>query len=280
MTTDTDALVEALDAVWENTQGSGHRYHLGASIIGRSCAREVWYKFWWVHAVRHTGRLLRLFNRGHREEAHAVENLRKLGAIVEDVDENGKQVKFSRLWGLFGGERDGAISNLEEFGFVGKGLLEFKTHGEKSFKNLQNKGLLSAKPEHFIQMQLYMHWSGFEWGLYYAVNKNTDELYIAYVPYRPDIAEQYTERARTIIESTLPPKRISDDPSWYVCKFCDFKRICHEDAEVDQNCRTCEHIDLRVDGDEHGWYCRHWCDAVPKDFTWKGCDQWTRRTGL
>lgn len=287
-----DALQRALNNAWSENQSSGHRYHLGASIVGRSCAREVWFKFWWWHGVRHTGRMLRLFNRGHREEAHAVENLRKLGAIVEDVDTAGRQERFSTLWGLFGGERDAKVSNLDEYGLAGAGLLEVKTHNDKSFKNLQNKGLLSAKPEHFIQMQLYMHWMEVDWGLYYAVNKNDDEIYLGVVPARPDVADQYTERARRIIESPLPPKRISEDPSWYVCRFCDFKRHCqgeffttdtgepsHRVHEPDKNCRTCQNIELRLDDDKnaHSWFCRKWDAEVPKDFLLQGCDEWRPR---
>lgn len=273
-----EAIAKAIDTHWHENQSSGHRYHLGASIIGRSCVREVWYKFHWWHATKHTGRILRLFNRGHREEPHVVENLRKLGAVVQDVDNHGKQERFSHLWGLFGGERDATISNLDDYGLPGSGLLEIKTHNDKSFKNLQNKGLLSAKPEHFVQMQMYMSWMEVEWGLYIAVNKNDDELYAAVIPYRPEIAAQYTDRAREIITNPLPPKRISDDPTWWVCRFCDFKRHCHEDAEPDKNCRTCQHVELRL-GDEkdieaHTWICNLWGGEIPVEFTRKGCDSW------
>jgi len=288
-----NALVRAIDAHWSAQQGSGHRYHLGASILGRSCLREVWYKFWWWHAPKHTGRILRLFNRGHREEQHAVENLRRLGAVVEDTDSNGRQIKFSHLWGLMGGERDGAVSNLEDYGLVGAGLLEIKTHGEKSFKLVSDKGLLSAKPEHYIQMQMYMAWSRMSWGLYYAVNKNTDDLYCQVVPARPELAAQYTDRAASVIQSRTPPKGVSEDPSWFVCRFCDYKRHCHgvpdektgeyRYAEADKNCRTCEHIELRLGPDpedtEHGhtWVCNLWGGEVPRDYLPKGCDKWTQR---
>lgn len=286
-----EAIAKAIDDHWRNNQTSGHRYHLGASVLGRSCVREVWYKFHWWHAVRHTGRLLRLFNRGHREESHVVENLRKIGAVVEDVDVAGNQYKHTSLWGLLGGERDAAVSNLESFGLDGKGLLEIKTHGEKSFKALQDKGLLTSKPEHFIQMQMYIAWFELDWGLYYAVNKNTDEVYVAFVPRRPEVADQYTKRAREIITSPLPPKRISDDPTWWVCRFCDYKRHCHGEsndngkelvvAQPDKNCRTCEHVELRL-GDEndpsgHAWVCNLWGGEIPKQFTRKGCDSWNAR---
>lgn len=287
MTDVSTQLVQAIDTAWADNQKSGHRYHLGASIIGKACARQVWYTFWWWHATRHTGRILRLFNRGHREEQHAADNLRRMGAQVELGDQYGNQVRFSKLWGLFGGERDGAISGLDAYGLNGTGLLEFKTHGSKSFKNLVNKGLISAKPEHHIQMQLYMSWSGFEWGIYYAVNKDTDELYLAVVHLRPEFADQYTERARSIVKSDLPPKRISEDASWFACKFCDYKRHCHGDEKgtlsvPDKNCRTCKHVNLTLMRDKEGvethvWRCRRWNANPPEDVQREGCDQWEQR---
>src|SRR5690606_10943785 len=50
-------------------------------------------------------------------------------------------------------------------------LLEFKTHNTKSFVNLVNIGVREAKPEHWSQMQVYMHKRGLKHALYMAVNK-------------------------------------------------------------------------------------------------------------
>ena len=38
----------AIYADYEARQGDGFRDHLGASIIGKSCARALWYDFRWV----------------------------------------------------------------------------------------------------------------------------------------------------------------------------------------------------------------------------------------
>jgi hypothetical protein len=255
-------------------------------MLGRKCARQIWYGFRWWSTGRHTGRILRLFNRGHREEEHAVENLRKMGAIVEDRDPvTGAQTKFSTSWGLIGGERDGKVSNLEEFGLLGKGLLEIKTHGQKSFNQLEAKGLLMHKPEHFIQMQMYMGWSNLAWGLYYAVCKDNDALHLAVVPFRQTMFDQYMDRAEKIIEADTPPARLTEDPTWYECKFCDFKRHCHEGHAPDKNCRTCDNFELElVDAkhplseewfkSEHNFHCKKWRAIIPVDVTREGCDAW------
>ena len=70
----------AIYADYEARQGDGFRDHLGASIIGKSCERALWYDFRWVTPSRFSGRLLRLFETGQLEEDRMVRNLRATGA--------------------------------------------------------------------------------------------------------------------------------------------------------------------------------------------------------
>lgn len=60
------------------------RSHLGGSMIGRSCDREIWYGFRWAAAPDFDGRMLRLFDRGHEEEFVFVDTLRNAGWEVQD----------------------------------------------------------------------------------------------------------------------------------------------------------------------------------------------------
>lgn len=279
MQCDAQALIDAVDTAWENNRESGHRYHLGASVIGKECARAVYYTFWWAHEVKHYGRVLRLFDRGHREEERVVADLRAIGATVRDRDEaTGNQLKVSTLHGLFGGSLDGEVSGLERYGYTGEGLLEIKTYGDGSFVQLMKKGVWTHKPEHVAQMQVYMHLRSYTWALYWPVSKNTDGLWPTFVPYREETYKYYHERAWNILTSRLPPKRLSADPTWYACRFCDFKRICHEEAAIDVNCRTCEHVELALEpGDTHVWRCNKWNAVIPPDVQRTGCDAWSKR---
>jgi hypothetical protein len=71
------------------------------------------------------------------------------------------------------------------------------------------------------------------------------------------------EKARRVIEATQPPARISEDPSWFECKFCDHHQICHGQpsgnipTSARRNCRTCLHS-TPVSG---GWECARGADA-------------------
>lgn len=64
------------------TLTEGPRKHLGMSEIGNDCSRQLWYKFRWMYSEVHSGRTLRLFKRGHREENRYIEILKGIGCEV------------------------------------------------------------------------------------------------------------------------------------------------------------------------------------------------------
>lgn len=63
------------------------RAHLGGSMIGRACDREIWYGFRWAKRPTFPGRILRLFGRGHLEEFRFVQYLARIGIEVRGYSE-------------------------------------------------------------------------------------------------------------------------------------------------------------------------------------------------
>ena len=169
----------------------------------------------------------------------------------------------------FSGSGDGKVrgKGLPE----GWGLLECKTHNDKSFKILQTKAVLTAKPEHWVQMQIYMKYFGLKWALYIAVNKNDDELYCEIVYYREEVANGYADAAQRIIESQAAPKRLTEDPSWFECRYCAFREICHKGAPPQKNCRSCQYAQP-IAGAK--WYCSLHHGEIPDSFIAQGCDRY------
>lgn len=249
------------------------RPHLGASIIGRSCERQIWYAFRWAKAPEHSGRMLRLFQRGHREEDVFVELLRLIGVEVHTVDPaTGRQFSVSAHGDHFGGSMDGAAVGLVEAPRRWH-LLEFKTSGDKAFAELVKLGVEQAKPEHYAQMQVYMHLAGLERAYYMAVNKNNDAIHAERVHYHRQTAERLLERAERIIYAQTPPPRLSDDPEWYECQFCDYRTICHDRMPPSHvSCRTCLHATPERDG-RRRWSCAYWQADIPLSAQKKGCDE-------
>ncbi len=106
-------------------------------------------------------------------------------------------------------------------------VAEFKTHNAKSFTTLQKDGVEKAKPEHYAQMQIYMHWSQLTRALYLAVNKDNDELYGERVRYDETFAKALETKAERIVYGAAPPEGISTEPAFYKCKFCPASVVCH-----------------------------------------------------
>lgn len=264
----------AIYADYEVRQGDGFRDHLGASIIGKSCARSLWYDFRWITPARYSGRLLRLFETGQLEEDRLVRNLRATGATVLEVDpETGRQFRVEAHGGHFGGSLDGVALGLLEAPKTWH-VLEFKTHSVKSFNELTAKGVVLAKPQHAAQMQIYMHLTGITRALYVAVCKDTDALHVERIEAERAMAERLLEKAGRIIFAQHPPARISEDPAWFECRFCDHHAACHEGGGPAVTCRSCLHatpvgaLPEEVDTgsssgsatskDDGGWHCaRH-----------------------
>ena len=258
-----------------DSKNEPYRTHLGASIIGRECPREVWYSFRWTTRKNFSGRMLRLFNRGHLEEPRFVALLKTIGCSVWQHDDDGKQFRIKGHRGHFGGSLDAVIQGLPDI--PNEPVLgEFKTHNDKSFAKLVAEGVLKAKWEHLVQMQLYMGENNLNWAVYGAANKNDDSLHFELVQFDPAIFKRYKDRAAMIIDSNTPPPKINESPGWFKCKFCDHSPVCHSSALPDRNCRTCSKSRILDDGK---WQCTDplasKCgdsDILPKEDQWTKCD--------
>ena len=263
--------IKAIVRHYEDCQDDGFRAHLGASLIGRPCDRALWYTFRWCSEVKHAGQLLRLFQTGHLAEERFVADLRNVGITVFETDPaTGEQFRVSACNGHFGGSLDGVGQGFMEAPKTWH-LIEMKTHNEKSFNNLVKKGVQEAKPEHFIQMQVYMYLADpkLTRAFYIAVNKNTDELYGERVRLDPAIGRATVDKAGCIIASDRPLGKISEDPSWYLCKFCDHHAICHGQTAPTVNCRTCLHSTPIEDGE---WSCARHDMEIPLSVQKNGCE--------
>jgi len=215
------------------------RAHMGASGLGKDCARAIWYSWRWFTRPHFEGRMIRLFNRGHLEEARFIALLLSIGVQIYQQDENGKQFRIHHAGGHVGGSGDGIAIGIPDLPPGIPALLEFKTHGEKSFLKVQKEGVQSAKFEHYVQMNLYMRKMGLTVALYGAVNKNTDELWLEIVYLDTIIADQYLDRGDQLVKLVQPPKKINNSPGWFGCSFCEHKPVCHLDKPPEMNCRTC-----------------------------------------
>lgn len=272
-------IMQDIDAYCVAAYDDGHRKHLGASLIGHECSRYLWNVFRWLKREKFTGRQLRLFQRGHLEEARFEEYLRGIGAEViafqPDADGNAnkgeQQFRIVGVMGHFGGSLDGQIKLPAKYG-VGFGMLsEYKTKGTgRGFTELREKGVKLAAPMHYAQMSMYGRHYGYKYALYMSVNKNDDDMHVEITELDWQLAEQLERKAEDVITSPYPPAKIAQSPAFGKCKMCNFSDICHNGAEVEINCRSCA-ASSPVDGGQ--WFCRVYGSNIPLDYVAKGCDK-------
>lgn len=266
--------VEA-DSVAEFREPEPGRWHLGASEIGKPCSRALWYSFRWTLKVEHPGDRHRLFQRGHSEEPKFVARLARIGIQVSDRDPaTGKQYQMVHATEPhYGGSYDGIGVVPWVPPEVSTMVTEFKTHNDNSFNKLVKDGVRKSKPQHYTQMCCYGEHSKLRYGLYCAVNKNTDALYWRVVPLQWSLGELSLKKAIHVIRSQTPPTRVSENSSYFECKFCDYRNICHLGAPVEKNCRSCKHATPNKQDKE--WTCSLYAGVIPREFVPKGCDSWT-----
>lgn len=251
--TPDSAIAEAMDRARAAHHQESERAYLGASVLGKPCERALWYAFRWAGGGENfDGRMLRLFETGHVYERRLLDDLRATGADIQEVDEEtGDQWAVTALGGHVRGHLDGLAAGIVTAPKAVH-VVECKTHNDRSFGQLKTHGVVAAKPEHHVQMQLYMHLMGVKRALYLAVNKNTDEVYSERVHYDEEVAARLMAKAERVVFADRPPQRISDDPGSYHCRYCPAAMICHGSAFARRNCRTCLHSTPRADGT---WHC-------------------------
>ena len=108
---------------WWAAKKQTHRPHLGASLIGHECDRYLWLTFRWAKLAEFEGRLLRLFDRGNREEPRIHEELRGIGVELHtmDGDTHAGPVQERWMWELQKLSNGTAATVAEAIAFEGRG---------------------------------------------------------------------------------------------------------------------------------------------------------------
>jgi len=249
------------------------RPHMGASILGHACDRWIWLSFRLAVRQQFPGRVLRLFRRGHNEEATIMEDLAMIG-----VEFSKRQARVD-----FGSHVSGSIDALIEGGVpespTKRHIAEFKTHNKRSFDQLEKDGVKKTKPEHWAQMQIYMAGTMIDRALYVAICKDDDRYYTERIKFDKEAAEKLVARGKRLALADEMPPPLSTDPTWYQCRFCPAHDFCHvSKLSREINCRTCAHSTAK---DDSTWRCeRHDADGIPFDYQIKGCDAHTLHPDL
>jgi hypothetical protein len=270
----------AIDKWLEDGQDRKHRNHLGASLLGGKCMRKIWYGWRWAAKELFEGQMLRLFDRGEKEEDRFFDYLRGIGCQTWQKDPStGKQFRVSFANGHGGGSCDGVAIGSPDLPEGMPFLVECKTHNDKSFSALVKEGLCQSKPDHFAQTQTYTVKLELPVAIYMAVNKNTDDLHLEIIWPNPNFVGTLMDRADAIVASETAPPRISNNRGFYYCKSfgCPFYSICFDGVAPAVNCRTCKHVKPESNG---VWRCTRYDYLLTPEQQHAGCTDYHLKPGI
>lgn len=251
-----------------------YSWRIKPSNLGDECTAKLWHAYRWTRKKQVPGFVARIFEDGQAAEKDMVRFLRATGWTVEDRDPNAKSDKFpqfkvSDFDGHLSGYLDGKCSHPEYTAGI-KWLLEEKSYNTSRFSKLKNKkSLVLADNDYYIQVCIYMLYYNLPYCLFFAKNKNDSDFYYEIIPRDDKTAKQFLHKAQDVINSQVMPKKVSQDATFHLCKFCDYVGPCQNGEAVDVNCRSCKNA-YPIPGGK--FRCSRFNDqTIPNDALEAGC---------
>lgn len=249
---------------------------IGMSSIGKECWREIFYSFRNSENRTQNIKGTRAAEDGNIQEDVMAERLRMLPyieLITEDPDNLGEQINVNALLGHFKGFLDGMIHGIleapktwhvwehkckKEVGPGGFNKL-VKLRDELGEKN----ALKEWNIEYYAQAQMYMHLiPATRHYMTVSTPGGRDHISIR-TDYDKKYAESCVEKAKSIIfDKWNIPNKIQENPDSYICRFCDYKEICHSGLIPLSHCKTCRYSKPVKD---QQWLCELKEEIVPRE---------------
>jgi hypothetical protein len=253
------------------------RPYLGMSSIGAACDRALWYGFRWASPSKFDAASLKRFEDGHHGEDAMAARLRMVeGITLLTIDpDTGQQWEFVDFHGHFRGHFDGAILGLLQAPKTWH-VWEHKVCNEKKIAKLEKlkqevgekNALRHWDAVYYAQAVLYMDYAGLDRHYLTADTPGGRHTVSVRTEASPSDAAALKARAEWLITADRTPPRISGDPAWFECKWCDHHATCHQGQLPQINCRTCLHV---TPIDEGLWFCDHWGKGLNGEEQRIGC---------
>lgn len=232
-----DRVIHLLDSALEAHRArQTPRDYLGGSRLGGPCARALQFEYTNTPVDPDrviTGRKFRIFDRGHDSEARFVRYWQMAGFNLLTEKADGRQFGFSVAKGRIRGHIDGAFTDGPADSFQFPALWEHKCLGSKGWRKLAKDGVKKAYPVYYGQMALYMAYMQLtdNPAVFTAENADTCAIHMEFIEFDGAEAQRLSDRGVKILSmcdagQLLP--RITRDPAWFECKFCDYHSTCWE----------------------------------------------------
>ncbi len=256
-TIDIDSLIPS--------QKSAPSSRMGASSIAKKCERAIWLDFHWAIDKDIKPKSQRIFHLGNILEDEMQSYLESQLGIK--IDYAGKEQIKVEIAPHFVCMPDGIIFEGVPTAEKTIHTWENKSCNKETYNKFLKEGVAVAKPEYYTQMQCEMYAASIylekkvERALFTAYCKDNSEIYAERIDFDEECLQYHLDKAERIRTSDTLPEKISADPTFFVCKMCEYSHFCHFTHEIKNiNCRTCTHSTPKEDG---SWSC-----ALDKKFNW------------
>ncbi len=199
------------------------RHYIGASSIGKACARAIWYGFVGAECTKPSPSLRTTFEIGKRLEGLVLDYMEAAGLLlIRATEENNYLYLEDKEVPIFQGHCDAILNDKGRCSIV-----EIKTANTASFSRFKKHGLRTWSPTYYAQLHAYLGMSGLERGVIIALDKNTSELHHEWVEYDDIFYHELKMRALAISVIGEPPEKINRNPIFLTCNQCQYRKICH-----------------------------------------------------
>lgn len=210
----TDEIKTIIQAKHESWTHAGKMY---VSSVGEPCSRKLWYDFHDPIASEFSINGILAMADGNEGE----EIMRRRLNLHSEIQVTDMQKRVKALGGRLSGKIDGIIIYK-----VTKMLWEHKNVNEKIYKRLK-ESVLDWEKKYYDQVQVYMHELGIDSCLFTVATPGGRDFKDLVVEYNKSYTEMLLERAEVIMESEQPLYKISDNPDFWLCRWCQYKDRCH-----------------------------------------------------
>lgn len=232
-----DPTLEAADAALVAAERARpRRDYLGMSALGDACSRKLWYSYHDPIQEDFDAATLKRFADGHASEAVMINRLRLVpGLTLLALDpDTGRQWRYSDFDNRLAGHPDGFVLGLLQAPKTWH-VWEAKSSGDKTFAKLvklkaelgEKQALKAWNDTYHGQAQLYMGYAGLTRHWLVCCTPGVREWISVRTEFDPVEFERLKDKAKRILEARAPLAKLSNDPSWYACKWCHYHERCH-----------------------------------------------------
>lgn len=177
------------------------------------CPRSIFFKFKKAPAREMEPERLRIFDHGDYIQQLILRPLFTLGKVrATEVPIPPQQIISGRA---------DAIISIDGQPYV----LDVKSiSGRMNLEKMQE-----PMPEHYWQVQLYLHFFKIPKGILLYLNKDTQEIKEFIFDYKKEVAEKLLDwfgKLKSKFEANVIPSRIEGYPTDWQCQYCQFREIC------------------------------------------------------